>query len=180
MEKKKGEEKPKAKKEEEKVEKKEDKKKPQTAPGGLTTKNIITSILLVFVGVFSAFYLATDGDMEISTIKADPNYQWFVRVGKEYREQLSELVFGAREGLVFTPEELSQYDGTDPSKPIYIALKGRVYDVSAGPGYYGKEGSYSYFSGKDASRAYITGCWDTDLIPDLRGLNELQLNVIWC
>lgn len=25
---------------------------------------------------------------------------------------------------VFTPEELKQYDGTDPEKPIYVAVKG--------------------------------------------------------
>ena len=58
---------------------------------------------------------------------------------------------------MFTATELAQYDGDDPSKPVYLALMGKVFDVSAGAKYYGKGGSYAYFSGKDASRAYITG-----------------------
>jgi predicted heme/steroid binding protein len=31
-----------------------------------------------------------------------------------------------------TPEELKQHDGSDPSIPLYLALVGKVYDVSAG------------------------------------------------
>jgi predicted heme/steroid binding protein len=38
----------------------------------------------------------------------------------------------------FTEAELLQYNGVDPSKPIYLALDGDVYDVSANPGMYGK------------------------------------------
>jgi predicted heme/steroid binding protein len=72
-------------------------------------------------------------------------------------------------------QELAQYDGSDPKKPIYLSIKGRVYDVSAGPGYYGKGGSYHYFAGKDASRAYITGCFETHLTHDLRGLSAQEL-----
>lgn len=61
-----------------------------------------------------------------------------------------------------------------------MAINGRVYDVSAGPSYYGKGGSYSFFSGKDAARAYITGCFETDLIPDLRGLTADELKGCDC
>ena len=78
----------------------------------------------------------------------------------------------------FTIEELSQYDGSDPEKPIYLAVKGRVYDVSSKPSAYGKKGGYSFFSGKDASRSYGTGCFKTHLTHDLRGLNEKQLESI--
>lgn len=52
-----------------------------------------------------------------------------------------------------------------------------MYDVSAGKSYYGKGGGYSFFSGKDATRAYITGCFDTHLTHDLRGLKEEELSV---
>lgn len=34
---------------------------------------------------------------------------------------------------------------------------------------YGPGGSYSFFAGRDATRAFITGCFDTDLTPDTRG-----------
>lgn len=52
---------------------------------------------------------------------------------------------------VFTSQELSKYDGTDPSLPIYLALDGDVYDVSPGKEYYKLGGSYHILAGKDAS-----------------------------
>ncbi|KAJ3163236.1 hypothetical protein HDU86_002406 [Geranomyces michiganensis] len=83
------------------------------------------------------------------------------------------------EDLVLTTEELKAFDGSVPGKPIYIAINGDVYDVSVSPQYYGyvdgKPGSYNFFAGKDAARAYITGCFKTDLTHDLRGLNEAQI-----
>ncbi|GAB7354023.1 hypothetical protein MBLNU459_g4610t1 [Dothideomycetes sp. NU459] len=71
-----------------------------------------------------------------------------------------------------TDVQLRAYDGSDPSKPVYIALNGSIYDVSAGRHVYGPGGSYSFFAGRDATRAFITGCFDTDLTPDLRGAEE--------
>ncbi|XP_061963587.1 probable steroid-binding protein 3 [Populus nigra] len=53
----------------------------------------------------------------------------------------------------FTADQLLQYNGTDPSKPIYVAIKGRVFDVMTGKSFYGPCGSYVMFAGKDASRA---------------------------
>lgn len=48
--------------------------------------------------------------------------------------------------------DLKQYDGSDPSKPIYVAIKGRVFDVSHKKDMYGKGAGYNVFAGKDASR----------------------------
>lgn len=76
-----------------------------------------------------------------------------------------------------TPEELSAYDGTDPSKPVYLAINGTIYDVSARREVYGPGGSYGFFSGRDASRAFVTGCFQEDLTPDMRGAEELYLPV---
>ncbi|KAJ3353859.1 hypothetical protein HDU83_006351, partial [Entophlyctis luteolus] len=80
-----------------------------------------------------------------------------------------------RQPRVFTTAELKEFDGSDPSKPIYVAISGKVYDVSAGEKYYGKGGGYCFFAGVDATRAYITGCFQTHLTHDLRGLTEEQL-----
>ncbi|KAI9293345.1 cytochrome b5 [Neoconidiobolus thromboides FSU 785] len=77
-----------------------------------------------------------------------------------------------RKQITFTPKELAKYDGTNPDLPIYIAIDGEVYDVTNGKMYYGKGGSYHFFSGKDAARAYVTGCFKTHLTHDLRGLDE--------
>ncbi|KAG2235723.1 hypothetical protein INT48_009138 [Thamnidium elegans] len=80
-----------------------------------------------------------------------------------------------RQELIFTDAELAQYDGTDRTKPIYLAIDGDVYDVSQGAGWYGKGGSYHHFAGKDAARAYVTGCFEDHLTHDVRGLTSDQL-----
>jgi predicted heme/steroid binding protein len=80
-----------------------------------------------------------------------------------------------RPNLAFTPEELRRYDGSDPKLPLYLALNGSVYDVSANRRTYGPGGSYHHFAGVDAARAYATGCMRTHLTYDLRGLTDEQL-----
>ncbi|GAA5977563.1 hypothetical protein JCM11641_006865 [Rhodosporidiobolus odoratus] len=54
----------------------------------------------------------------------------------------------------FSTEELAKYDGTDASvdEKIYVAIKGKIYDVSAKRDMYGKGTGYSVFAAKDASR----------------------------
>ncbi|KAI8093388.1 cytochrome b5-like heme/steroid binding domain-containing protein [Halteromyces radiatus] len=76
---------------------------------------------------------------------------------------------------VFTEKELLQYDGSNPNLPIYLAIDGDVFDVTEGRGWYGHGGSYGHFSGKDAARAYVTGCFEDHLTHDLRGLSPAQL-----
>ncbi|KAF1364399.1 hypothetical protein EJ07DRAFT_100126 [Lizonia empirigonia] len=76
-----------------------------------------------------------------------------------------------------TDAELLQYDGTDPTKPIYLALNGTIYDVSASPHTYGPGGSYHFFAGRDAARAFLTGCFAEDAVPDLRGVERMFVPV---
>jgi len=52
-----------------------------------------------------------------------------------------------------TRRELAKYDGSDETKPILIAAKGVVYDVTRGRDFYGKGGPYNCFTGIDCSRA---------------------------
>lgn len=97
------------------------------------------------------------------------------------------LVWGARGRLVevrswwptnktlFSESQLAKFDGTDPTKPVYLAIDGDVYDVSEGRRIYGPGGSYHSFAGRDAARAYTTGCFQTHLTHDVRGLNENEL-----
>ncbi|SCZ98629.1 BZ3500_MvSof-1268-A1-R1_Chr3-1g05511 [Microbotryum saponariae] len=79
---------------------------------------------------------------------------------------------------LFTEAELSKHTGKDPKYPTYIAIDGDgkspVYDVSSSKAY-SPGGSYDFFAGIDAARAYVTGCFDTHLTHDLRGLTEKQL-----
>mmetsp|Transcript_111 Transcript_111/g.143 ORF Transcript_111/g.143 Transcript_111/m.143 type:complete len:449 (+) Transcript_111:84-1430(+) len=70
-----------------------------------------------------------------------------------------------------TAEELGFYDGTN-DRPIYLAVKGRVYDVSEGKAFYGKGRSYYHFVAKDATRAFATGCVQKAcLVSSLEGLS---------
>lgn len=81
--------------------------------------------------------------------------------------------------MEFTAEQLKQYDGSDPSKPIYVALKGRVFDVTTGNNFYGPGGPYAMFAGKDASRALAKmSKLEEDISPSLHGLSDKELEVL--
>lgn len=77
--------------------------------------------------------------------------------------------------LQLTLSELSAYDGSDPEKPIYLAINGTIYDVSANRRTYGPGGSYHVFAGVDAARGFVTGCFADDRTADLRGIEEMHL-----
>lgn len=47
---------------------------------------------------------------------------------------------------------LAEYNGENEDLPIYIALDGYVYDVTAGKSFYIPGGAYHSIAGKDASR----------------------------
>lgn len=41
-----------------------------------------------------------------------------------------------------TPEELAASDGSDPSRPMLISIRGVVYDVTKGKDFYGPGGEW--------------------------------------
>jgi len=78
------------------------------------------------------------------------------------------------EAMTLTMEDLAAYNGKDGS-PLYLAIDGRVYDVSAGTKFYGEGGSYHKFVGKDATYAFATGCLQEEcLISSTEGLTEKE------
>ena len=88
------------------------------------------------------------------------------------------LTITTQQGPVsLTDVELIAYDGTDPNKPIYVALNGTIYDVTAGSRVYGPGGSYHVFAGKDSARAFVTGCFAEDTTADLRGAEWTYISV---
>lgn len=56
-------------------------------------------------------------------------------------------------------------------------MNGSIYDVSASRHTYGPGGSYHFFAGRDAARGFITGCFQEDLTPDLRGVEEMYIPI---
>jgi predicted heme/steroid binding protein len=72
-------------------------------------------------------------------------------------------------------EELESANGLNDT-PLWISIKGRVYDVTAGSKFYGVGKPYYKFVGRDATRAFCTGCMEPEcLISNLDGLTEHQL-----
>lgn len=55
---------------------------------------------------------------------------------------------------IFSSAELSEFNGSSPDKPVYLAIKGTVFDVTANREMYAPGKGYSVFAGKDASRVY--------------------------
>ncbi|OJJ44804.1 hypothetical protein ASPZODRAFT_18368 [Penicilliopsis zonata CBS 506.65] len=77
-----------------------------------------------------------------------------------------------------TVEELSKCDGTDPSRPTLVAIKGIVFDVSKNPAY-GPSGQYHVFAGKDPSRALASSSLKAeDCRSDWYDLEEKEKTVL--
>jgi membrane-associated progesterone receptor component len=75
----------------------------------------------------------------------------------------------ARVFKTFTPHTLLPYNGT-ADKPIYFAVRGRVFDVSPGRGFYGPGGMYENFAGRDATRGLACQSFDEEMLTkDLDG-----------
>ena len=78
-----------------------------------------------------------------------------------------------------TTEELSAFDGSDSSKPLLVAIKGIVYDVTAGASFYGPGGPYHVLAGNDASRSLaLMSTKKEDVSPSLDGLTEKQKDTL--
>ncbi|OMP09040.1 hypothetical protein COLO4_05869 [Corchorus olitorius] len=78
-----------------------------------------------------------------------------------------------------TEEELRAYDGSDPKKPLLIAIRGQIYDVSSSKMFYGRGGPYAMFAGKDASRALgMLSFKPQDINGNIEGLSEDELAVL--
>ncbi|OWZ73308.1 hypothetical protein AYX14_01202 [Cryptococcus neoformans] len=78
-----------------------------------------------------------------------------------------------------TPSELAKHDGSDPSRPIYVAIKGRVFDVSTRSEMYAPGKGYNVFAGKDGSKGLGMSSLDAkDAVADYSSLNESQMQTL--
>jgi len=67
-----------------------------------------------------------------------------------------------------TPEELASSDGSDPSRPMLISIRGVVYDVTKGKDFYGPGG--------ECACACVCVCACRFLVPGgLVGVDEKSL-----
>ncbi|TKY46362.1 Membrane steroid-binding protein 2 [Spatholobus suberectus] len=78
-----------------------------------------------------------------------------------------------------TDRELRSYEGSDPNKPLLMAIKGQIYDVSSGRNFYGPGGPYAMFTGKECSRALaLLSFKPEDINGNLEGLGESELTIL--
>ena len=121
-------------------------------------------IALIAVTLVASYYV-TSGESYIFGLPRP----WFTKPA-----ELKQFFQGP---IYLTPVELAKYDGSDPSLPIYLAINGTIFDVSAGAHTYGPGGSYHAFAGHDASRGFVTGCFMEDRTSDLRGAEDVYIPV---
>ena len=61
------------------------------------------------------------------------------------------------------------FDGKE-GRPVFLAVRGRVFDVSSGRNFYGPGGPYENFAGRDASRGLASHSFDEEMLTkDLDG-----------
>ncbi|KAH8109069.1 cytochrome b5 [Phellopilus nigrolimitatus] len=63
----------------------------------------------------------------------------------------------------YTAKTLAPFDGRD-GRRILLAIKGTVFDVTAGRSFYGPDGPYGNFAGRDASRGMAKQSFDLDML----------------
>ncbi|KAK4213286.1 cytochrome b5-like heme/steroid binding domain-containing protein [Rhypophila decipiens] len=86
------------------------------------------------------------------------------RPGLEIPKEQPPIVF-----RTFTPRTLLPYNGEN-NMPVYLAVRGRVFDVTRGRNFYGPGGPYANFAGRDASRGLACGSFDEEMLTkDLDG-----------
>jgi len=54
---------------------------------------------------------------------------------------------GGKKRILLTIDQLAKYDGSPNSPGLYLALLGKIYDVSKGSKHYGPDGGYHFFAG---------------------------------
>ncbi len=77
----------------------------------------------------------------------------------------------------YSLQELAEYDGSEPGRPLLIGIRGQVYDVTRGGDFYGPGGPYGMFAGKDCTRALAKVSFDPQLFTgDIDGLEPDELD----
>ena len=97
---------------------------------------------MVYASVFLGALLAVVGYMAVSVARAI----FFAPKPREFAYQPRQV------GDV-TAEELSKYCGVDPSRPLLMAVRGRVFDVTQGAAFYGAGAAQGWAHSCAAQRA---------------------------
>jgi len=87
--------------------------------------------------------------------------KWTARISLLAVPLLAVALSRRRGPRVFTKAELAQY--VDIKHGLKVAICGQVFDVTKGAEFYAKGAGYGFFAGRDASLAFATGNFKTNL-----------------
>mmetsp|Transcript_10196 Transcript_10196/g.15360 ORF Transcript_10196/g.15360 Transcript_10196/m.15360 type:complete len:172 (+) Transcript_10196:54-569(+) len=77
--------------------------------------------------------------------------------------------------------QLSEFDGSDPKKPILIGASGIIFNVTQSKGFYGPGGPYNCFAGRDATRGLATMSTNAEEFANnhsTKGLSKSELETL--
>ncbi|KAG5455458.1 MAG: hypothetical protein BJ554DRAFT_5121, partial [Olpidium bornovanus] len=148
-------------------------------PARRCASRVLSAVMAMFMLVCAAMsvsFLIT-GNVTFGYHDSLPNWRRFlpVRPRRGFPREMG-APFAA---LVLTSSYVRRSD-PHPSQIFALTLtlpSGVVYDVTSGRSHYGPKGGYRHFAGRDAARAFVTGCFETHRTHDLRGFTAEQLKV---
>lgn len=142
----------------------------------------LSFVLVVVLLVISIFYLA--GGFSSAAAHSDSDSQSKAKKGMnapEHDDTPSQRPQSPVQLGTISKERLREIGtGTDPKAPIYIAVKGTIYDVTKGEDFYGPpDGPYRGFAGYDASHALAKmSLKPEDVHGDISGLSAAERDIL--
>ncbi|XP_046333346.1 neudesin-like [Haliotis rufescens] len=89
------------------------------------------------------------------------------------------LEINGKPAEIFSARKIAQYDGSNSARPLYMGVKGVVFDVSKGKDFYGKGSAYNSLIGMDCSKAVAKmSLEEEDLTHDISDLSDDHLKAL--